>query len=88
MRFAFSGALHEQYRLLAVAGGIQAVTAGDHANAHALLDAASLDLDRPSVSRQIDLLLNNLLSGRVKTALITPVGSDSAPSGLIEVDTI
>ena len=88
MRFAFSGALHQRYRLLSVAGGIQAVTAGDDVTAHALLDAAFLDLDRPSVSRQIDLLLHNLLSGRVTTVLITSVGSDSAASHLIEVNTI
>ena len=69
-------------------GGIQAVTAGDDVTAHALLDAAFLDLDRPSVSRQIDLLLHNLLLGRVTTVLITSVGSDSAASHLIEVNTI
>ena len=60
MLFAFSGALHQQYRLLVVAGGIQAGTAGDDVSAHALLDPAPLD-NRPSVSRQIDLLLYNLL---------------------------
>ena len=67
MRFAFSGALHLQYRLLVVAGGIQAGTAGDDVSAHALLDPAPLDLNRPSVSRQIDLLLYNLLPGPLTT---------------------
>ena len=55
MLFALSGALHQQYRLLVVAGGIQAGTAGDDVTAHALLDTARLGLSRPSVSRQIDL---------------------------------
>ena len=67
MLFAFSGALHQQYRLLFVAGGIQAGTAGDDVSAHALLDPAPLDLNRPSVSRQIDLLLYNLLPGPLTT---------------------
>ena len=67
MLFAFSGALHQQYRLLVVAGGIQAGTAGDDVTAHALLDTVPLDLNRPSVSRQIDLLLYNLLPGPLTT---------------------
>lgn len=88
MLFAFSGALHQQYRLLVVAGGIQAGTAGDDVSAHALLDPAPLDLNWPSVSRQIDLLLYNLLPGRVTPVLVTPAGSDSAASRLIEIDAI
>ena len=67
MLFALSGALHQQYRLLVVAGGIQAGTAGDDVTAHALLDTVPLDLNRPSVSRQIDLLLYNLLPGPLTT---------------------
>ena len=67
MLFAFSIVLHQQYRLLVVAGGIQAGTAGDDVSAHALLDPAPLDLNRPSVSRQIDLLLYNLLPGPLTT---------------------
>jgi len=63
MLFAFFGALYLQYRLLFVPGSIQAVTAGDDVPVHAVLDTAPLDLNRPSVSQQIDLLLYNLLPG-------------------------
>ena len=91
--FAFAGALHQQYRLLVVAGGIQAVTAeddvtADAATADTAVDAEPLDLNQPSVSRQIDLLLSNLFPGRVMPVLITPAGYDSAASRLIEVDPI
>jgi len=67
MLFAFSGVLHQQYRLLVVAGSIQAGIVGDDVTAHALLDTARLGLSRPSVSRQIDLLLYNLLPGPLTT---------------------
>ena len=67
MLFAFSGVLHQQYRLLVLAGSIQAGTVGDDITAHALLDTAPLSLSRPSVSRQIDLLLYNLLPGPLTT---------------------
>ena len=67
MLFAFSGVLHQQYRLLVLAGSIQAGTVGDDITAHALLDTARLGLSRPSVSRQIDLLLYNLLPGPLTT---------------------
>ena len=67
MLFAFSGVLNQQYRLLVLAGSIHAGTVGDDITAHALLDTAPLDLSRPSVSRQIDLLLYNLLPGPLTT---------------------
>ena len=67
MLFVFSGVLHQQYRLFVLAGSIQAGTVGDDITAHALLDTAALDLSRPSVSRQIDPLLYDLLPGPLTT---------------------